>query len=285
MQIKYIAGNGHSGSTLLDMMLGNGEFFFSGGELINIARESISGEYCSCGSTIGECRMWRKVMASWASSRSVSMAEYRKLRQRYELNETLPRLMLNMIRPSRDFLAYCAATQSLFESIQKVTNSQVVIDSSKSAARILILKRFSNLTVYHLCRNFTGVMNSLNRYSPRNLKEGIEADLHPTPPHRALMQWVLNNFLVSLLSIGVRRHRVHYRQMVTESNATLRKLGDEFQVRAEQKYSADHMLAGNVIRLRKNIELDPGVGVCYGNLSKRQIRFGALIDRVFWFWA
>ena len=285
MRVIYIAGNGRSGSTLLDMMLGSGEHNFSAGELTFITREGISQEYCSCGATIGECWVWRKVMELWSSSLSISSARYQILRKRYERNKSLPKLIFNIVWPGKDFLTYCAATQSLFEAIQNVTKARVIIDSSKSASRILILRRFSDLTVIHLCRNFTGVMNSVNKFSPKNIEEGIEEDIHITPPWRALINWILNNFLVSILSVGIRRHRIHYGQMVRNTNDVISTLGDEFQVPTEGGFSADHMLAGNVVRLRKNVAVDSGVGFRYANLSNRQLLFGELIDTIFWYWA
>lgn len=39
LRILYIAGNGHSGSTLLDMMFGGNDACFSAGKLTNIERD------------------------------------------------------------------------------------------------------------------------------------------------------------------------------------------------------------------------------------------------------
>ena len=54
------AGKCHSGSTLLDIILGSSENAFSAGELTFITRDSIVDEYCSCGDLISECELWTK---------------------------------------------------------------------------------------------------------------------------------------------------------------------------------------------------------------------------------
>ena len=58
IKVLYIAGNGHSGSTLLDIVIGSNPSIFSAGELGFITRPSIWEEFCSCGTKISECTLW-----------------------------------------------------------------------------------------------------------------------------------------------------------------------------------------------------------------------------------
>lgn len=284
IKIIYVAGNGHSGSTILAMLLANDPSCFCGGELTFITRPGISDEYCSCGVTIGNCKMWRRIMASWESSREIDLERYSELRLRFERNRTLPLLMLNVLRPGKDFLDYCKATQSLFESIAEVSGATTIIDSSKGAARILILKRFSKLGVIHLCRNFTGVLNSNRRFTPKNIVKGYETDLHPVSPGRTLFNWLSNNLLVSLFSVSVPKCRIHYRQLVNGQIGDLCDLGCDISTSPDESFSADHMLAGNGLRLR-TIKLDATLGFRYEQLTKSQLRWAPIIDKVFWFWS
>lgn len=284
MKIIYIAGNGHSGSTILAMLLGNDKSRFNAGEMNFITRPGILTELCSCGTTIGQCETWQRIMETWASSRQISFARYRELWSRFERNKTLPRLLFNMLWPSQNFRDYCAATLAFFEAIKEVTGVETIVDSSKSPARILVLRRISKPRVIHLCRNFTGILNSGLRFAPKNIERGVEADLHPTPPGRALLIWLSNNLIVSVLSIGIRRCVVHFRHLVTGQVDSLRELGCELNNSPEEPIFADHMFAGNSIRLRRN-KLDPELGFRYSRLTPRQRRFGLFIDRVFWFWS
>jgi len=68
MKIIYIAGLGHSGSTILDMALGCNKNIVGLGEIIQILKGSKSDllnhknyndVYCSCGSIIKNCYFWK----------------------------------------------------------------------------------------------------------------------------------------------------------------------------------------------------------------------------------
>lgn len=284
MEIIYIAGNGRSGSTILAMLLGEEPLRFCAGELSFIARSGISEEPCSCGATVGDCETWTRIMAAWESSRPVSLARFSELRHQFDRIKSLPRLVLNLFWPGSDFLEYTAATESLFKAIKDVTGATTIIDSSKSPARILILRRFSKLSVIHLCRNFRGVANSFLRSSPKDVERGLEADNNPVRPHRTLVSWVMNNLLTSLTSIGLRRCRLHFRDLVNGQFNCLLDLGHEISVPPNASFSVEHMFAGNKLRLHR-AKLDPARGFRYERLTASQLCFASRIDKAFWFWA
>ena len=61
-KIVYILGSGRSGSTILDMLLGNHEDIESFGELANIATAGwINNEYCSSGVRVNDSPFWNSV--------------------------------------------------------------------------------------------------------------------------------------------------------------------------------------------------------------------------------
>lgn len=284
VKVIYIAGNGHSGSTLLDIILGQSPSHFSAGELTFISRESIFDEMCSCKAQIRQCSLWQAILSHWEATREISFEEYRILRNRFERNKSLPRLFINLIWPTDAFRKYASATQSLFQAIQHCTQAEVIIDSSKSALRIAVLRRFADLTIVHLCRNFGGYLNSVSKYSPKNIEKGIEQESKPTPTLKAFFDWVLNNMLVTIFSIGLRRHRVYYRNLIENGNVVDRIVPGVSHTLAHELH-ADHMLAGNILRLRPRIKVDSSVGFDYRNLRRWQIRVSSIVDRMFWFWA
>lgn len=137
LKVIYIAGNGHSGSTLLDIILGNlkPSEIFSAGEITNVVRASILDEYCSCGEKISNCDEWSTIFKVWESERQISYEEYAKLRNKYERNKTFLITLWNKVYPTSDFDIYCNATLELFKAIKKVTGKSVIIDSSKGPSR------------------------------------------------------------------------------------------------------------------------------------------------------
>ena len=61
-QIIYIAGFERSGSTILDIMVGNMNNHFSVGELSFYPVNGIvDNEFCSCGERVLDCSFWKRV--------------------------------------------------------------------------------------------------------------------------------------------------------------------------------------------------------------------------------
>lgn len=280
----YIAGNGHSGSTLLDMVLGSNEGCFSAGELTFITRDTIMEEYCSCNKLIPDCEVWSEVIRLWEQKREISYQEYQKLRLKFERNKMTLRALINKYSPSEDFKQYCQATLKLFQAIQKVTGKFVIIDSSKSPQRIVILSKIVDLHIIHICRNFTGVFNSSKGSTKKDLEAGIEEDNPPGRTWKTIVDWIFTNFAVEMFSIGEKAQKVSYKNFVKkpQSLRSVHPILKDFD--GEKSFSATHMMAGNVIRLRKNLKIDPEVGFQYKRLNDSQLRFGKALDKLFRFW-
>lgn len=282
IKVIYIAGNGHSGSTLLDIVIGSSPGIFSAGELCNIARDSIFEEYCSCGDKIADCSLWRQIVKKWIEKSSMSMEEYKRLRWKYERNKTTLITLKNTVFPSHDFLSYCKATLALFETIQEVTGKNVIVDSSKAPQRIPVLNKIVNLKVVHICRNAKGVLNSAKRTSKKNIKAGIENDFPARSTRKTLIEWMFVNFFMEVFSIGIPSKKLKYRRYV--KNLQLVNKVDAAVNIQSGSYHAPHMLAGNIIRLKNNIHIDKMMGFKYKRLTKKQLFLADFLDRIFFFW-
>lgn len=62
VQCLYICGAGHSGSTLLDMLLGSHSQIASLGEVINLPMDWATNNRCTCGANVRECALWSGVV-------------------------------------------------------------------------------------------------------------------------------------------------------------------------------------------------------------------------------
>ena len=284
-RLLYIAGNGRSGSTLLDLVLGSNQGCFSAGELTFVTRDGILEEYCGCGEQIGACRVWRQVLSRWHDMQPLSLVQYRELRSRFESTRSLPTLLRNLVRPSRDFRSYCDATEALFLAIEEVTNATTIIDSSKTPGRIRILTKFTKPTVLHICRNFSGVLNSMSKGQKKDPEKGVEAELRATPPGKALVSWLMNNLLTELLRGRLPSSGVHYRDLVSSPGHVVKSVDSEFDFDVGEGIAPHHMLAGNRMRLKSDVTIDPDLGFQYRNLTPGLARFGRLVDSLFWFWS
>ena len=63
----YIICNGHSGSTLLEMILGSHSQVFSIGEIKHFSDYYKSEKICCCGSIINECEFWSEICKKMGS--------------------------------------------------------------------------------------------------------------------------------------------------------------------------------------------------------------------------
>ncbi len=282
IKIIYIAGNGHSGSTLLDIIIGSSPDIFSSGELTFITRDTILREYCSCGDKISNCEVWSEIMKRWLAKSSISLDQYKKLRLKFERSKTTLSALKNSISPSNQFLEYCDSTRILFEAISDVTGKKVIVDSSKSPQRIPVLKRVANLNVLHICRNVKGVLNSAKKTLKKNIEAGIEADVAPRRTWKTFTEWVFVNFVTELFCIGVKSKKVFYEKYINDPSS-LEALDENIKIDSNL-FSTDHMIAGNSLRLKKNIKISPEIGFHYPRLTKRQRVIATVFDVVFFFW-
>jgi hypothetical protein len=138
LKVIFILGSGHSGSTLLDLMLGAHKLAFSAGELSKLWGYSGPDvkKTCACGQRIADCDFWNEV---------------RSRVDPCDANDDAP--------PS-----------ALLEAICAVSDAQVVIDSSKSIRRLRsLLATPVDLHVIHLVRDGRAVAHS-NRKKGRDFR-------------------------------------------------------------------------------------------------------------------
>jgi len=84
--IIYISGEGKSGTTLLDVMLGNQKDAFSSGELMFFAQKGIENrEYCACGYPVPDCEIWSKVISEWDAKRVLSLERYIQIQNKLKV--------------------------------------------------------------------------------------------------------------------------------------------------------------------------------------------------------
>ncbi|MDR8390255.1 hypothetical protein NC796_03825 [Aliifodinibius sp. S!AR15-10] len=284
INVIYIAGNGHSGSTLLDIILGSNDECFSAGELKAITRDTIMQEYCSCKKIISDCEVWSEVIQLWQANCEVDYQQYQNLRLRFERNKSTLRTLFNRMWPSNDFDKYCEATLQLFQALRKVTGKSVIIDSSKSPQRIAVLSRIVDLRVIHLCRDFTGVLNSAKKSSSKDIKAGIEKDNPASRTWKVVVDWIVTNIATEIFCIGVNSSKVFYKNYVhnPESLRGIHPLMD--QINGKESFSTSHMLAGNIIRLKKDLKINPNVGFQYKRLNNNQRALAKVMDKLFAYW-
>jgi hypothetical protein len=69
----YICGAGHSGSTLLDMLLGSHSRIASLGEVMNLPMDWATNNRCTCGANVRDCNLWSEVVHEFEHRDSIDV--------------------------------------------------------------------------------------------------------------------------------------------------------------------------------------------------------------------
>ena len=160
--LLYIAGGGHSGTTLLNLILGSHPHTFGVGEINNLDDWILSRKLCTCGTMILECPAWAPVFAKFAEGTCAIPEIPIKLATDATQPRTpfpgdtwhAPRYVMTRLGfcllpvPAASRLAglfggpLWARTQnahSLYAILRNVSKKRVVVESSKSVPRFRLL--------------------------------------------------------------------------------------------------------------------------------------------------
>lgn len=233
IKVIYILGAGHSGSTLLDLMLGSHSSIESLGEIKNFSAYMGSGsrlsddqKRCTCGVHVRECLYWQRMLQALEKTMGTS---------RISLEEKDP----------AHFGAYNAA---VFQAALDMTGKHIICESSKNYSRLkrLLKSRRFDMLVVHLVRDSRAVAYSY-------VKRGQS-------PLKVAYNWQMVN-LFERVRLGIVGDRakyilVRYEDLVEASQAVLSQILERVGLSFEQgqlRYweMPQHNLGGNSMRHRK----------------------------------
>ncbi len=276
MRVCYIAGAGRSGSTILNILLGNHPAAVNVGELRQLPRVIRNEELCSCGLSVASCPWWSQVIASWSVATRLEGAGSDPLDALAAAQLRFERIR-SAVRggwktDSAPFVEYSSLTRCLLETIHRAAGGRIVVDSSKTPARALALARVEGieLRVIHLVRDPRGYAWSLAKSFARDLDAGLEKEFPSRGAVGAAVTWIIANLLSSRLveKLGSRRAlTVRYEDLVESPHEVLEPigtlLGEDFSALANSAAGSGlalkvgHTLAGNRLRMRSNLQLRP----------------------------
>lgn len=256
--VLYIMGAGRSGSTLLDIVLGNVDGAFSCGEIRKFAR--LDGRPHGF-LPKSECyEFWDEVRHRVKTALGLErLSELNYLHEGLESHRRFPSAVLRVLisRKPQNYIDY---VDTLYSSISEISGKRILIDSSKYPARALLLSKFSSHDVYciSLTRSRSSVVKSF-------LKKGIE---QPDKSALAANLYYFANrimsFVVSALLPGSRVIHIAYENLVSNPACEMDKLNDGLPIDFakvkeailnEAVLNVGYLFEGNRIRLKKNIKL------------------------------
>jgi hypothetical protein len=268
--VVYVAGSGHSGSTLLALLLdAHPEIACVGETAVKPGirwRGDTAAAACSCGATIGECPFWRHVFAL-VRQQGHDLGPDRWTND-YRFEHPLPRRLLNRAcasAPGRHFVTWAATHLPLYRrrvagidgvnvafirAILQVAGARVFADTSKPVARLLHLQRIPGLDVKMVL-----LVRDVRGYAASAKRRGLS-------PFDAARTWKRDQVTISEMARrgdGERFHRVRYEDVCSDPGSTLRDLWRFCGVTAvdppDVLDAASHHILGNSMRMGGEIRI------------------------------
>lgn len=286
-RVLFVMGAGRSGSTVLDLFLGQHPLVQSVGELCNFVHDGwIERRFCSCGQRVPECELWSRVTEVWKKRSQVDLETYEQLRSRVEERRNVLWQMFSRPSPEQvqlgkdvrgNFLTYAQWTAGLYQAICEVTEKSVVVDSSKNPARglalVLMAERLDliDLHLVHLVRDVRGFAWSVKKSFRSDEQAGVAQDIHGLPVWRSALAWTFVNGIADLVR---RRHEtsrsllVRYEDFASAPIPAVLQLAGFIAIppgpwiellNSEEPLQPGHIVAGNRLRMQRHIRLRPDV--------------------------
>lgn len=265
-KVLYIAGAGRSGSTLLEMLLGNLSGYFSIGEARHFFEYlDVEGKLCGCGNELTECSFWSAVIERLRLNPQVNLERAAHLshtinRTRYTWQiQASPLQQQSWHEKSAELVGYLA---HLYEAIWQQSGQQIIVDSSKVPSHLLLLSQISllDLRALHLLRDGRAVAYSWSKRRKRQMTPaGVFVELPHRSAYRATMTWVLENVLVSRIGRRLPRYtKLHYESFVGDPGSELEECLNQLGLDAdfsnlsngEANLSTNHSVGGNPLRFQ-----------------------------------
>jgi len=298
IKVVFIASSARSGTTLLDLLLGQTSGFFSLGEMFYIwERGFIENRLCGCGKPFRDCEFWQKVIEeAFGGFEKVDARSVLELQRSVVRIRLTPQLAYPRLR-TREFSLrleqYADILRVLYRAIAKVSGADVLIDSSKFAPYGFVLSQLPELEIYpiHLVRDSRAVVYSLQRKKRMSDVYWKEEFIPVASTLKAIQLWLIHN---GLAQIFIRRHSygltVPYELFAARPGPVVteivRRICDVDSVSLpfflndfEVELGVNHTVAGNPIRLNSGrIKIRPDVEW----LEKIPIFKKALIGALTW---
>ena len=254
-KIIYVIGSGRSGTTLLDILLGNQDGVFSGGELTRYALRH--GVPTGFDDKPQRTAFWRSFTEDFAADLDFEYTE--SLINDFEYYN-LKGWPANRKRQDE----YRRFWRSFFDTLFARIDDRVVVDSSKYPKRALQLSRALSGSDYELCYIY------IKRDPIGVVKSFAKTDVYIPPKNwlSANVYYFLSNLVCAWTARRLREKHsvisVKYERLVSDPQTVLDELGESVgvdfadlkqKVRNQEALHVGDLFEGNSMRVKQQIKL------------------------------
>ncbi|MEO8330400.1 MAG: sulfotransferase, partial [Candidatus Nanopelagicales bacterium] len=231
-RVLYVAGMPRSGSTLIDLALGQLPGHVAVGELFYLWTAGLQRNLkCGCGQQFDDCPFWQTVgEQAFGGWQHIDRAEVARLRERVDNTRAMPKL----VRRSRDeefrvdLAAYTEILTALYAAIASTANAQVVVDSSKRPSLAYILDQAPDidLSLAHVVRDPRGVAFSWQKTVALPAGNTSKTHMPKWSPVKTSRRWVTVNGLIARLARAVPTVTIRYEDFVTDAKQQVTRVAE-----------------------------------------------------------
>jgi hypothetical protein len=267
--VLYVCGMPRSGSTLLDLMLGQFVGHCDVGELFYLWQSGVERNFrCACGEHFHDCPFWGEVgQRAYGGWDRVDVADVRALQRRVDATTRLPLILNPALSPAfrRDLDRYTGLLTQLYRTVAEVADARVVVDSTKRPSLAYILARAPeiDLRLVHVLRDPRGVAYSWSQVVELPEGTSLKGRMNQRSARLTARRWVTVNAMVAALGrSGVPRVVVRYEDLVRDPRAELGRIAaltadvtgvvDPLTFLRDNEFdqAGSHAVAGGRIRMR-----------------------------------
>jgi len=246
IRVVYLAGSGHSGSTLLDMILSAHSKIFGIGELYTLTMNRDFIPVCTCGDSFNECPFWSSVPPI---IKGYDLDIGRKFFNLL-LNKPIYYKKDDKFSEVIDKNDYVAKRFAIYSKLLDSADASYVFDSSKdiNQAEPLLDDPRVNVLLVHLVRDGRGVVWSYMKKNRTFLT--------------ALRHWLFTNLKIEIVKLRNRNSfvTIRYEDLVRDPEDTIKKILTRLGLSFESKMlrfneCSQHQLSGNRMRFSGSSEI------------------------------
>jgi len=256
LKVVYIAGCARSGSTIVDRLLGTLEGVASFNEVTGLTENCfVNDHFCSCGERFRSCRFWRDVVAE-AFPQESDIHDYLYLNRRIDHRRYFLSFysgycsdeFRTMLQRYREHL------RRVYFALSNISGRQILIDSSKSPTRALMLDGIEGMQVHvlHLIRDVRAHMYAFQK---KRLDPGRQKLMRRFNPFEGVAYWYLINGYCEKLASRFPYSRMLYEDFAANPGKVLQSFIDACELLQGKRLAVDatgqvylksvHSLQGN----------------------------------------